>query len=547
MTRHSDAIHPERAFEGPKLAGALPGPTLAPPIALATATFALGHAILGDALFHDGGLGIAFPIWIATIALGTVAVVWRARGRIGRETVAWLATAVMFACVSAWRESETLRFLNVVATLGALGLAAITIHDTRLSVFTSRLVDMARGLARSARGVMAGIVPLAVRDFAAMTLRQRWARSLRGAVRVAMIVLPLALIFGSLLSNADPIFASLVSLPAIDLDAVLSHVLMTGFFAWVLAGWMRSAILPADDTPHAALRLPFQLGVLETTAALMTLNVLFGVYIAAQLGWLFGGEAFLRARTGLTAAEYARHGFFETVAVVALVVPLLIGTRAAIQQDRQVIRRHTALALPVILLVSAIILSAIQRMRLYVGYYGMSTERLYTLVFMTWLGVILAWLAVTILRRRDRFFVGGGVASGLLTLGAMNVVSPDLFVARVNIERSAHATTPQQALDVAYLASLSGDAVSLTTRVLLEPSATAGPGEREQRCKAAQLLLARWGQGSRSRLRMEQTAAWRWWNSGERSAVRTVDQSSAVLRTIAHDGCARSPRETTQR
>ena len=59
------------------------------------------------------------------------------------------------------------------------------------------------------------------------------------------------------------------------------------------------------------LRLPFQLGVLETTAALVTLNVLFGVFIAAQLGWLFGGEAFLRARTGLTAAEYARHGFFR--------------------------------------------------------------------------------------------------------------------------------------------------------------------------------------------------------------------------------------------
>ena len=40
----------------------------------------------------------------------------------------------------------------------------------------------------------------------------------------SLIVAALLLVFGSLLRSADPIFASLVSLPELDVETIASHV-----------------------------------------------------------------------------------------------------------------------------------------------------------------------------------------------------------------------------------------------------------------------------------------------------------------------------------
>ena len=160
-------------------------------------------------------------------------------------------------------------------------------------------------------------------------------------------------------------------------------------------------------------------------------------------------------------------------------------------------RRHTLLSLPIVALLGAIIVSAALRMRLYVHYYGLTTERLYALVFMGWLAIVLALLAATVLRGRGRAFVGGSVISGLALLLGLHVVAPDVLVARVNLARagSADATTP---LDLPYLANLGGDAVPLAVRATL---ATPAAGARnsvdaDARCAAASRLLHRWGPAS---------------------------------------------------
>ena len=51
--------------------------------------------------------------------------------------------------------------------------------------------------------------------------------------------------------------------------------------------------------------------------ALASLDLLFALFVAVQIRYLFGGDAGLRL-TGLSYAEYARRGFFELVWVTAL-------------------------------------------------------------------------------------------------------------------------------------------------------------------------------------------------------------------------------------
>jgi hypothetical protein len=255
----------------------------------------------------------------------------------------------------------------------------------------------------------------------------------------------------------------------------------------------------------------------------------------------------------LTVAEYARQGFFQMVLVVALVVPLLVASRAALRPGRALARRHTLLSLPLIGLLGATIVSAMLRMKLYVHYYGMTTERFYPLIVMVWLTAVLVWLAITVLRDWGRPFVAGTVISGLVTLAALNIADPDLIVARINIDRATRwAQADAPALDLRFLSQLGGRAIALATReTLAAPVGLEGSKARElddaQRCDAATRLLDWWGPASPAQRRQTRDAAWRWWNAGDAAALDAVTTHSAQLRSVQHATCARAHRRAAQR
>jgi uncharacterized protein DUF4153 len=64
--------------------------------------------------------------------------------------------------------------------------------------------------------------------------------------------------------------------------------------------------------------------------ALGALNLLFLAFVVVQFRYLFGGEGLVEERVGLTYAEYARHGFFELVAVSVLVLVVLLAADALV-------------------------------------------------------------------------------------------------------------------------------------------------------------------------------------------------------------------------
>ncbi len=272
--------------------------------------------------------------------------------------------------------------------------------------------------------------------------------------------------------------------------------------------------------------------------------MLFAAFVLSQLGWFFGGEQFLRSTTGLSAAEYARHGFFQMVAVVALVVPLLVATRAALRPGRDLLRRHRALALPLVGLLGLIIASAVLRLRLYVHYYGLSTDRIYPLVFMAWLGFVLLWLVATVLRNWGRPFIAGSVISGLVTLGALNVASPDAIVARVNTAADADwHRAGERPVDLSYLGTLSGEASAIVTRAVLSPSmleagtAATSSAKHSGPVPSPFELLRRWGGASFAWQRSERSAVWLTWNAGESAALNVVRKNEPALLRLRRTVC----------
>ena len=508
--------------------------------------YALLLGVAADLLIRDGFTGLGFPTWLALLAIGIVSLVGRADRRLPRESAAWLAVAVLFGAGMAWRDDGLLQFLDFVATLFALGMAVIALGDERSALLAARMRDTVWAAAAVIRSIVAGLFPFVLRDGAVPVPSGEMSGRVRPAARALLIALPLVLVFGSLLRDADPLFASLIAFPDLDLGRILSHVIPIGFFTWVVAGWARAGLIADLGRHRAPDRTPFSLGMLDVTAALGVLDVLFALYVATQLGWFFGGERFLQERTGLTAAQYARQGFFQMVWVVLLVVPLLLGTRAALRPGRELERRHTALALPLLALLGAMIVSAMLRMRLYVQYYGLTTDRFYPIVFMGWLAVVLVWLALTVRRGNGRAFAAGAVITGLMTLAALNVAAPEVIVARANLtraEQDSASVAPQ--LDVAYLAQLGGEAAPYAVAAVLAPPAGA-PGSAERsaadaaRCRASTLLLGRWQRRSERQAQREaEGTAWRQWNRGEAVAMDAVGAQAASIRAVQHETCPR--------
>ncbi len=514
----------------------------------------LVHALLlgiaGDALLRGGPDGLGFPLWIALAVLSAIAMTWRARRALPVEASAWLATALLFAAAIAWRDSATLVFFDFIAAVGAVTLAGVALARPRAALFAERLRDTVWGVASLVGEIIVGLIPLALRDVAGGQSRRNAARVFPTALRAVALSGALLLVFGALLRSADPIFASLIRLPEFDMLTLVSHVFLVGFFTATTAGWARGALMSREVPDRAPAAPLIRIGVPEVTSALGTLLVLFGAFVAVQFGWLFGGERFLQERTGLTAAEYARQGFFQVMWVVALVVPVLVATRAALDPlaGAALRRRHTRLALPIIVLLGVMIVSAVLRLRLYMFYFGLTTDRLYPLIAMGWLAFVLVWLARTVLRDRGQPFVAGLVVSGLVTLAVLNLVPPDALVARINVQRAKSlSTSAAHPLDIRYLATLGGEAASVATQATLSPpNAMLIPGTEAdssldmQRCDAARHLLRQWGPSSAAVRRQNEDAPWRWWNAERVDAMRVVNANAMALLAVQHETCPRA-------
>jgi hypothetical protein len=492
---------------------------------------ALLLGVLADPLLRTEPWGLGLPAWMAVFAAVSLSLARRHDRALSAERIGWLAVALVFAAGLAWRDAGILLFFDLLAMLVALGLLAMSFGAMPVpGLALARVRDLVRAAFGTGLEVATGAVPLVLRDAELHAApRPASAGRLGSIARALGITAPLLLVFTLLLTRADPIFGSFFRLPDVELDVVLSHIVIAGFFGWVTAGWLRRALLVRPgELDTAPLPLPFALNATDVTLALGALNVLFAAFVVVQIGWLFGGEALVLRTTGLGYAEYARRGFFELTGVAALLLPVLLAAQALIPApDARTIRRFRRLALSLVALLGVMLVSAAARMRLYIAYYGISADRLYATAFMIWLSIVFGWLVLTVLRARPRKFAAGMVLSGFAVLVTLNALNPDALVARANLARAEGGRAGAAGADPVYLASLGGDAVPMLVSALIAPAGTSI--EPAERCAAASRLLERWTGDRRERM----TRTWTQWNAGRARALRAVRTHETELRQLA--------------
>lgn len=419
------------------------------------------------------------------LGLGALLLIGGALARRGWVTPPpeWKGLGVLlmpFLAALVWRDSATLFALNVAAVLGLLVLATPWVQAAGWR--RAGATDGLWGAAQLGLGAVggAGQLLLGEIDWHAPPLQDVFRRVVRIGIGL-VIAVPVTLIFGVLLAEADPVFGRLAS-RVVQFDRFACDVAIVVVWSWVAAGVLQTLMLEKNTRPRAPTS-GGRFGLSEIGPVLAVVDLLFLGFVLVQVHYLFGGSGLVGALTGLSYAEYARRGFFELVAVAALTLPLLLMTDWVLdKRDPRLVRRFRLLALLMLVLLAVILASALQRMRLYTQQYGLTELRLYTSAFMGWLTLVFGWFVATVLRGRRHLFVGGAVSAALLVLVGLNLANPDAVIARVNLGRAAQGAR----FDAAYAAVLSADALPVLIDAL--PSLTP-----DQRCRLIFELHRRWG------------------------------------------------------
>jgi hypothetical protein len=479
-------------------------------LALIAAATALG--ILGDALFQGQPLGLNVLLWALAFAVALTALLRLARAPLHQGRRFMVAPLLVFSALFLWHDSPLLVAANLLALAAAVTMGALRRTQTRLRAAT--LSDYGGGAVAAGASLLAGSWALLLSDVEWRNVAGRVRSDKAAAVtRGLAIGLPLVVVFGALFAAADAAFENLASslVPTIGPEWV-GRAAVVGAWAWLSAGVLRDLLAAREERRLVRAdalrgRVRLRIGALEACVALAIVDLLFLAFVLVQFRYLFGGRSLVQARTHLTYAEYARHGFVELVVVVGLTLPMLLLGDWLLRASECGRRVFRSLAVVLLALLFVVMGSALQRLRLYVNEYGLTELRVYAAGAIIWIAVVCVWFGATVLRGRRHAFAVGVLVSGFAATLALNLIDPDALIARTNIDRPK--------VDVGYLADLSDDAV---------PALVAGLDRltpEQRRFLAAE--LARRG-----------TAAgdWRSWNLSRSRAAAVLDRHRAELREL---------------
>jgi hypothetical protein len=362
-----------------------------------------------------------------------------------------LALVPLFGIWFAIRDSEWLLVPNLLCILVLLGAAGTWSKEG--SVFRTSLIDL---VSRAFQLLEHLVFAFDLVGRVLPQVNRGRANAARPVLRGLLLALPIVFVLGALLMSADSVFASLFDFD-VDLFGLPEHLLVIALGAWLTATLLRSAI-----TIHTSAepRLRSWIGFTEAFVVLVSVCVLYAVFVITQVVVWAGGADHVLETAGLTYSAHARQGFFQLLAVGALTLTILnVLRRAPLGSSSRQQFGWKGLCLALVALTLVIVAVALHRLFLYESAYGLTMERLYAVVFAVWIGVVFVMFAISQLRgaSQGHWFFGAMCISAMTFVLAMNVVNPEAIVVSRNLDRVDESQVP---LDASYLATLSNDALA---------------------------------------------------------------------------------------
>lgn len=238
-----------------------------------------------------------------------------------------------------------------------------------------------------------------------------------------------ALVFGSLLIDANPVFSDSLS-RVFDLGELVPRVMFWAGIALFTAPLLRPvAAVGQPDLPRLALP-GLGLNPGSTLRALSVFNLMIGLQTLSDVTILIGGASLPE---GMSYAEYAHRGAYPLLATA-----LLAGTFALLA--RPFLDEHRALKPLMLLWLAqnvALCASAALRLDLYIDSYGLTYLRIHALIWMGLTACVLMLIGWQVIRRRPNAWLAiRGAMLGVATLYACAFVNFAEEIAERNLTRA---------------------------------------------------------------------------------------------------------------
>ncbi len=427
-----------------------------------TLVMSLALGLLFNCFFFGTLTGLNVPAYALLVVVSLFALAALFKQKISRQTVYLLLPLAFFSLMVFVRSSVFLTFLNIVGSVLLLLLIAKVSLRGVLKDFL--MIDYVKIFFLPFLFLPPVFQTLS--DIVRLRGIQKDKKIIGQIVSGIAMALPVLLIFVILFSSADLVFRQYIS-GIFDLNieeetaariflVTVATIAFIGAYTYIFQQQKAKAI--ASNTA-----VPYALGHIEGSIFLGSINVLFFIFLLVQLTYLFGGQDNIAVQ-GFTYAEYARHGFFELIAVALISLSLLLSTeKYSAKNGADHTLSFKIVSSVLVVQVIVIMVSAFTRLSLYEAAYGFTTLRLYSHAFILFLGVIFVLLFLKIHKNEaENTFAFRSFISIMLFLAAMNILNPDAFIARKNIE----TFTTSEKLDASYLGRLSDDAVPILSQAL---------------------------------------------------------------------------------
>jgi Domain of unknown function (DUF4173) len=381
-----------------------------------------------------------------------IAAAWLAVRRTGSGR--WLFVAAL-ACVvpvtlrsSAWLVSVDLAVAAVLTLIGVVARAGGRPWLT--------LGGLLRGIGHSVDHVFVG------GGRVGRMVRLAMPSGLGRRLRLIGVAAPIVLVVAALLLSADALFASFIYVP-FNVGSLFSHTVVTMLASLVLAflGAMGDWSGEMPDRPARR-----SVRAAEMVATLWGVAFVLGAYAVTQLVAAIAGRQYVERRVGLTYKAYARGGFFQLLAVAAIVLVLMAIARR-LRGNGDVAKRRSLLILgwAVGALVLVVVAVSVARIQLYNDELGFTMLRLYSMTFAVWLGLVVVVAMMALARPKATWVLSTVGATAIVGLLGMNVVNPEVIVVRHNLTQ---LPPDQRDLHREYMLKLSDDSVPDMLRLAKE-------------------------------------------------------------------------------
>jgi hypothetical protein len=310
-----------------------------------------------------------------------------------------------------------------------------------------------------------------------------------GKVMIGIIFsLPLIGIIIVLLTSADLIFSHWINeIPSffwkIDFGDIPFQIFLILFVSFVIFTFLWSLKYPLEVIKLPSLeteKKSFQIDGIITLTILLLVNLVYLLFTAIQVSYLFGAAKQLLP-TGVTYAEYATQGFNQLVIVTILNIFIVILVIYLVQKSQPLIYRTVQVLLSLLTACTAFILvSAFQKLSLYVEVYGYTYTRILVHAFMI---LLLSFFVVALVKTWKNKISLVKIFSIIFLLWyvTLNYISIDQIIAKQNIKRYflTKQTLPtttyddrygySEYVDISYLNQLSYEAVPQLIKLRSEP------------------------------------------------------------------------------